>query len=115
MSKENSSTDWDKLWFDYNKTLKAWMGDYAALQRSSHEVQSKYAEVMAKAIKLSSSEILDKFTDNWKKAIMETGVKAFKPDDNWLNAFNQAGMEQIKLYGEMMSKFSETWQKMLNK
>jgi len=48
MSKENSSTDWEKLWFDYNRTLKAWMGDYAALQRSSSEVQAKYAEVMEK-------------------------------------------------------------------
>ena len=112
MSKENISTDWDKLWFDYNKSLKAWMGDYAALQRSAGEVQAKYTEVMTKAIKLSSSEIMEKFTENWKKAIVETGVKAFKPDDNWLNSFNQSGMEQIKSYGEMMSKFAETWQKM---
>lgn len=115
MSKENSSTEWEKLWFDYNKTLKAWMGDYASLQRSSSEVQTKYAEVMAKAIKLSNSEVLDKFTENWKKAIKETGIESFKPDDNWLNSFNKAGMEQIKLYGEMMSKFSETWQKMWDK
>ena len=115
MSKENPTTDWEKLWFYYNKTLKAWMGDYASLQRSSSEVQAKYAEVMAKAIKLSNSEILDKFTENWKNAIKETGVESFKPDDNWLTSFNKAGMEQIKLYGEMMSKFSETWQKMWNK
>ena len=115
MSKENPSTDWDKLWFDYNKSLKIWMGDYAALQRSANEVQAKYTEVMAKAVKLSSSEIMAKFTENWKKAIIETGVKAFKPDDNWLNSFNQSGMEQIKTYGEMMSKFAETWQKMWNK
>ena len=115
MSKDNPSTDWDKLWFDYNKSLKIWMGDYAALQRSANEVQAKYTEVMAKAVKLSSSEIMDKFTENWKKAIIETGVKAFKPDDNWLNSFNQSGMEQIKTYGEMMSKFAETWQKMWNK
>lgn len=115
MSKDSASTDWDKLWFDYNKSLKAWMGDYAALQRSASEVQAKYAEVMAEAVKLSSSEILGKFTENWKKAIMETGVKTFKPDDNWLNSFNQSGMEQIKSYGEMMSKFAEIWQKMWNK
>jgi hypothetical protein len=58
---------------------------------------------------------MDKFTENWKNAIIESGVKAFKPDDNWLNSFNQSGMEQIKAYGEMMSKFAETWQKMWNK
>ena len=114
MSNDSPSTVWDKLWFDYNKSLKVWMGDYAALQRSANEVQAKYAEVMAQAIKLSNSEIMDKFTQNWKNAIMETGIKAFQPNDDWLNSFNMSGMEHIKSYGEMMSKFAETWQKMWN-
>ncbi len=116
MSKESSLSDWDKLWIEYNRSLKAWMGTFESLQRATQDVQSKYTDVMAAAIKNSSNEIIEQFIKNWQKSISETGISTSKQfDEQWLKIFNQSGMNQVKTYGEMMNKFAETWQKMWNK
>src|SRR5215467_2579071 len=116
MSKDNSLTEWDKVWFDYNKSLKVWMGVFESLKRAAKDVQSKYASVMAEALKNSNEKTLDQFTENWQKSISEAGISTSKQfSDEWLKVFNQSAMEQVKTYGEMMHKFAETWQRMWNK
>ena len=116
MSKESPPKDWDKLWIEYNKSLKAWMDAFETLQTAAKNVQSKYNDVMAKAVKDSSDKTLNQFTENWQKSMSEAGIKTFKQfGDNWQKVFSQSGMEQVQTYGDMMSKFAETWQKMWNK
>lgn len=116
MSKENPPKDWDKLWIEYNKALKSWMDSFESLQGATKNVQSKYNDVMTKALKESSDKTLNQFTENWQKSMSEAGIKTFKQfGDNWQKVFNQSGMEQVKTYGDMMNKFAETWQKMWSK
>ena len=116
MSKENPPKDWDKLWIEYNKALKSWMESFESLQGATKTVQSKYNDVMTKALKESSDKTLNQFTENWQKSMSEAGIKTFKQfGDNWQKVFNQSGMEQVKTYGDMMNKFAETWQKMWSK
>jgi|SRR5579863_7126474 hypothetical protein len=116
MSKESPPKDWDKLWIEYNKSLKVWMDAFESLQEATKTVQSKYNDVMAKAVKDSSDKTLHQFTENWQKSMSEAGIKTFKQfGDNWQKVFNQSGMDQVKTYGDMMNKFAETWQKMWNK
>ncbi|HUL51725.1 MAG TPA: hypothetical protein VLT10_00460 [Verrucomicrobiae bacterium] len=137
MSSENLP-NWDKMWFEYNKILKAWMGAFESLQRATNDVQAMYHDVMGIALKDPNNktmaeftqnwqntmtefaknwqQTMDQFTDYWQKAATEVGTNAFKQSgDNWIKMFNQAGMEQVKSYGEMMNKFAETWQKMWTK
>jgi hypothetical protein len=116
MSKENPPKDWDKLWIEYNKSLKTWMGAFESLQRATKDVQSKYSDVMAKALKDTSDKTMGQFTENWQKSMSEAGINTFKQfGDNWQKVLNQSGMDQVKTYGEAMNKFAETWQKMWNK
>jgi hypothetical protein len=113
MSKETSTKDWDKLWIEYNKSLKTWMSTFESLQKATKDVQSKYNDVMAKAVKESSDNTMKQFTDNWQKSMNDAGINALKQfGDNWQKVVNQSGMEQLKTYGEMMNKFAQTWQKM---
>jgi hypothetical protein len=116
MSKSNTPNDWEKLWFDYNKSLKTWMGAFESLQRATEEVQSKYRDAMAKAIKESSDKTLQQFFDNWKKSMSDSGIDVFKQfGDDWQKVLSQSSMLQVKTYGEAMNKFAETWQKMWQK
>ena len=113
MSKEAPPKDWDKLWFDYNKSLKSWMGAFEALQRATIEVQSKYNETMTTALKETNDKTIRQFTENWQKSLNEAGITVFKQfGDDWQRVLNQSGMEQLRTYGEAMNKFAETWQKM---
>jgi predicted patatin/cPLA2 family phospholipase len=116
MSKDNGPTDWDKLWIEYNKSLKTWMGAFESLQRATKDVQSKYTDVMEKGLKVSSEKTMSQFMENWQKSVSEAGIGTFKQlRDNWQKIFSQSGMEQVKTYGDMMNKFAETWQKMWSK
>ena len=116
MAKESAPKDWDKIWVEYNKSLKGWMQAFEALQKASNDIQSKYNEVMTKALKESSEKTMNQFTENWQKGMSKAGLDTFKQfGDNWQNVMNQSGMEQLKSYGEMMNKFAETWQKMWRK
>ncbi len=113
MSKESSSNDWDKLWIEYNKSLKGWIQAFDSLQKAAAEVQSSYNDVMTKATKESSDKTMNLFAQNWQKSMADAGIYSFKQfGENWQNVMNQPGMEQLKAYGEMMQKFAETWQKM---
>ena len=115
MTKDNSPPDWDKLWMEYNKSLKTWLQAFESLQRASSEVQAKHSEIMAKALSGSSQNTLGEFTENWQKAMNEAGLNAFKQwGENWQTMMSQSGMEQLKTYGEMMNKFAETWGRMYN-
>ena len=116
MSKENPPEDWDKLWFDYNKSLKTWMGAFESLQRATDDVQSKYNDAMTKALKDTNDKAMSKFIDKWQKSMSDSGINAFKQfGDDWQRVLNQSSMYQVKTYGEAMNKFAETWQKMWNK
>jgi predicted patatin/cPLA2 family phospholipase len=116
MSKSSPPKDWDKLWLEYNKSLKAWMSAFESLQNATKDVQTKYNDVMAKALKESSDKTMNQFTENWQKSMNKAGIDTFKQfGDNWQKVFNQSGMDQVKTYGDMMNKFAETWQKMWSK
>jgi hypothetical protein len=113
MSKDNSSQDWDKLWIEFNKSLKTWMGAFESLQRATNDVQEKYAEVMAKALRDTGDKTMSQFTETWQKSMSDAGITAFKQfGDDWQRVLNQSSMYQVKTYGEAMNKFAETWQKM---
>ena len=108
-----NTKDWDVLWNEYTKSLKACMQAFESLRKAGNNVQTKYNEVMKKAISESSQKTMQDFTENWQKTISQAASDAFKEfGDNWQNTMNQSGMEQLKTYGEMMNKFAETWQKM---
>lgn len=117
MSKEHAAPrDWDKMWIEYNKSLKAWMHAFESLQKATTDVQSKYNDVMAKALKESSDKTMSQFTENWQKSMSQAGIETFKQfGNNWQKSFSQSGMDQMKSYGDVMNKFAETWQKMWNK
>jgi uncharacterized circularly permuted ATP-grasp superfamily protein len=78
MSKDTQIKDWDKMWTEFNKSLKSWMDSFESLQKANNEVQSKYNDVMAKAMKESSDKTLNQFTENWQKAMNQAGINAFK-------------------------------------
>lgn len=113
MSKSGKSDDWDTLWTEYTKTMKKWMENLEALQKTSADVQEMYKEVMSKAVSESSQKTMKEFQENWQRAMTQAGVNAFKQfGENWQNSMGQSGLEQLKTYGEIMNKFAETWQKM---
>ena len=66
MSKETLPRDWDKLWIEYNKALKAWMDAFESLEGATKNVQTKYNDVMTKALKDSSDKTMNQFTENWQ-------------------------------------------------
>ncbi|MHB8546381.1 MAG: hypothetical protein ACYDAJ_06410 [Nitrosotalea sp.] len=116
MSKQNPPNDWDKLWFDYNKSLKTWMGVFESLQSATADVQSKYNDTMTKALKDSSDKTMSQFIENWKKSMSDAGINVFKQfGDDWQRVLSQSSMYQVKTYGEAMNKFAETWQEMWKK
>ncbi len=115
MAKESSSQDWDQLWTEYNKSLKAWLQAFESLQKASSEVQEKYNAAMTKALGGSSQNTINQFMENWKNAMSQGGINALKQfGENWQTMTSQSGFDQLRTYGEMMSKFSETWGKMYN-
>jgi hypothetical protein len=113
MSKQNPPEDWNKLWIEFNKSLKAWMGAFESLQRATNNVQSIYHDAMAKALRDTSDKTVNQFTENWQKSMSDAGITAFKQfGDDWQRVLNQSSMYQVKTYGEAMNKFAETWKKM---
>ena len=43
----------------------------------------------------------------------EASFDAYKQfTENWQKTLNESGMEQLKVYGELMKKFAETWNNM---
>ena len=118
MSKETPPIDWDKMWAEYNKALKAWISVFETFQETTKSVQTMCNDLMAKALKESDTNSMSQFTENWQKSMNEIGFNTFKQfGDNWQNVFNQSAMEQLKAYGDMMKKFSEDycWHEMWNK
>ncbi len=111
-----TTKDWDVLWNEYTKSLKAWMNAFESLQQAANDVQTKYNEVMKKALTESSKQTMKDFTENWQKTMSQAAANSFKEfGENWQKTMNQSGMEQLKTYGEMMNNFAETWQKMWRK
>lgn len=78
MSKENSQQDWDQLWVKYNKSLKTWREVFESLQKATNDVQSKYAEVLAKALEDSTGKTMSQFIENWQKSMIDAGMRTFK-------------------------------------
>jgi phage shock protein A len=117
MSKNEKSTkNWDKLWNEYTTALEKWRVSFQSLQKTSSEVQTKYNEVMEKALHESSQSTMNQFLDSWKNAMNKSGLNALKQfGENWQKSMDQSGMGQLKTYGEMMTKFAETWEKMWRK
>lgn len=115
MSKEKPK-DWDSLWAEYTALLRKWSQTFESLQKLSAEIQSKYQEVMVKAMNESSESTLKEFQENWQKSMNEAALNTFKQfGENWQKISNQYGMEQLKTYGELMNSFAQTWQKMWRK
>ena len=78
MSKENQSQEWERLWMEYNKSLKSWTEAFESLQRASIEVQTKYNKAMVKALKDSNNKSMSQFIENWQKSVAGEGIAAFK-------------------------------------
>ena len=117
MSKnEKSAKNWTKLWNEYTSALEKWRVSFQSLQKASSDVQTKYNEVMEKALNESSQSNMNQFLDSWKNAMNKSGLNALKQfGENWQKTMDQSGMGQLKTYGEMMTKFAETWEKMWRK
>ena len=99
MSKEITTVDWDKLWDEYNQSVKAWMSVFETFQKATTYFQTMCNDLMVKASKESNIYPMNQFIENWQ------------------NVFNKPTMEQFKRYGDMMKKFSEdySWYEMWNK
>jgi hypothetical protein len=117
MSKNEKPTkNWAKLWNEYTMALEKWRISFQSLQKASNDVQTKYHEVMEKALHESSQSTMNQFLDSWKNAMNKSGLNALKQfGENWQKSMDQSGMDQLKTYGEMMTKFAETWEKMWRK
>jgi len=107
---------WDSLWTEYTDLLKKWTQTFESLQKISSDVQTKYNDVMRKAVNESSEQTLKEFYQNWQKSMNDDAVSAFKEyGKNWQKVSSESGMEQLKAYGELMDTFAQTWQKMWRK
>ena len=117
MSKNaKTGKDWTKLWNEYTEALEKWRVSFQSVQKAGNEVQTKYQEVMEKALRESSENSMSQFLDNWKNAMNKSGLNAFKEfGENWQKSLNQPGMDHLKTYGDMMTAFAETWEKMWRK
>ena len=78
MSKENSQQDWDQLWIRYNNSLKTWREVFESLQKATNDVQSKYAEILTKALEDSTGKTMSQFVENWQKSMIDAGMSTFK-------------------------------------
>lgn len=114
MSKETK--EWDGLWGEYTELLKKWNQTFESLQKLSAEIQTKYQEVVLKAVNESSESTLKEFQEKWQGSMNDASLNTFKQfGDNWQKISNQYGVEQLKAYGELMDSFAQTWQKMWRK
>lgn len=114
--KPRKAKNWDTLWAEYTSLLKKWTQTFESLQKTSSDIQSKYNEVMQKAVNESSEKTLKEFYQNWQKTMNEAAVNAYKEfGKNWQNVTNESGMDQLKAYGDLMETFAQTWQKMWRK
>ncbi len=115
-AKPRKAKDWDSLWAEYTNLLKKWTQAFESLQKVSSDVQTKYNDVMQKAVSESSEKTLKEFYQNWQKSMNDAAVNAFKEyGKNWQKVTSESGMEQLKAYGDLMDTFAQTWQKMWRK
>lgn len=115
MSKRKQN-DWDTLWNQYSTLLKKWMETFESLQQVGNEIQAKYNEVMLKAASESSEKTLKEFYENWQKTMNDAAVEAFKRlGESWQKNTQESAIKQLQTYGEIMSAFAQTWQKMWRK
>ena len=97
MSKDNKTPDWDEMWTEYTQTLKKWMQNLEALQKTSAEVQEKYNEVMSKAVNDSSQKTMKEFQENWQKAMTKAGAVAFKQfGESWQKSISESGLDHSR-------------------
>jgi len=103
MSKENPPQDWDKLWMEFNKSLKTWNEAFESLQRITNDVQSKYNEAIAKTLKDSNDKIMSRFIESWKKSMSDAGISAFKQIGDTGNSAAATKKEIIKTPGQTIN------------
>ena len=96
MSKEPTPKDWEKLWLEYNKSLKSWMQAFESLQKATKDVQSKYNDVMAKALKESSDKSMNQFTENWQKSMSQAGIDTFNRPRSSFSASARRGSTESR-------------------
>jgi len=113
MSAEQKNYEWDSLWEEYTKSLENWKSLFDQIQSSNNEMQEKFNKVWEKAAGESSNDTLKLFGENWQKALNDTNASTFKQFiENWHKSLSTSGLEQMNTYGEMMKKFTETWNSM---
>jgi len=132
MSAEQKNYEWDSLWEEYTKSLENWKSLFDQIQSSNNEMQEKFNKVWEKAAGESSNDTLKLFGENWQKAMTDAGMNYFKDFgtnwqkalndtnastfkqfiENWHKSLSTSGLEQMNTYGEMMKKFTETWNSM---
>ncbi len=132
MTSAEKSYEWDSLWQEYSKSLKNWKIMFDQIQSATNDMQAKFNDVWEKATKESSVDTMNRFGENWQKSLSDTGMKSFKEfgdawqkslnetnaltykqfAENWQKTLNSSGMEHMKVYGEMMKTFAETWNNM---
>ena len=132
MSANSKNSEWDSLWGEYSKSLENWKTIFEQFQNANNDMQTKFNSVWKKAGAESSTKTMKDFTEKWQKSMSDAGITSFKEftekwqksmsdanasafkefTDNWQKALSSSGMEQMNAYGEMMKKFSETWNSM---
>ena len=113
MSTNSKNNEWDSLWGEYSKSLENWKTIFDQFQNANNDMQTKFNSVWKKAGAESSTKTMRDFTEKWQKSMSDAGITSFKEfTDNWQKALSSSGMEQMNAYGEMMKKFSETWNSM---
>ncbi len=130
MTEDKSS--WDSLYKEYAASLDTWKKAFDSFQKASADVQTKFNDVMQKAAQESSADTMKLFGQNWQKSLEESSMNSFKEFNllwqkameqstssayqdlgkSWQNSLFESGLQQTKAYGELMSKFGETWNNM---
>ena len=127
----SSATNWEQLWKQYSESLENWRKVFDEVLKASSEMQKNFNAVMEKAGQESSADTMKQFGENWQKAMTDAGIQSVKefneywqnamkqPDngfkqfaENWQKSMSGSGLDQMKAYGDMMKKFSETWNAM---
>jgi len=56
--------EWEKLWEQYMKSYENWKQLFDSIQKASEDMQQRFNDVLEKAAKESSSDIMKQFEEN---------------------------------------------------
>jgi hypothetical protein len=104
MTGEDPSPEWERLWKEFNTSLKTWNESFEYLQKATNDVQSRYNEAITKTWKDSNDKTVSQFIETWQKYMGDTGMKTFEQFSNTSKSSDIAQKTMIKMPGNAINK-----------